>query len=61
MLAIAAARLGFGPVTALDADQLAVEATEQNAAVNGVDLDARRARRTCATSRRPPPTWSWPT
>ena len=36
VLAIAAARLGFGPVTALDSDPLAVEATEQNAAVNGV-------------------------
>jgi ribosomal protein L11 methyltransferase len=39
VLAIAAARLGFGPVTALDSDVLAVQATEQNAAVNGVELD----------------------
>ena len=38
VLAIAAARLGFGPVTALDADPLAVDATRQNAAVNGVAL-----------------------
>ncbi len=43
VLAIAAARLGFGPVTALDADRLAVEATGQNAAANGVQL-ARIAR-----------------
>jgi ribosomal protein L11 methyltransferase len=39
VLAIAAARLGFGPVAALDADVLAVQATEQNAAANGVTLD----------------------
>ena len=39
VLAIAAARLGFGPVTALDADRLAVEATAQNAAANGVELE----------------------
>jgi len=39
VLAIAAARLGFGPVTALDADPLAVEATGQNASANGVMLE----------------------
>jgi len=39
VLAIAAARLGFGPVTALDADRLAVDATGQNAAANGVALE----------------------
>jgi ribosomal protein L11 methyltransferase len=39
VLAIAAARLGFGPVTALDADADAVEATRRNAAANGVALD----------------------
>ncbi len=39
VLAIAAARLGFGPVVALDADRLAVEATERNAAANSVALD----------------------
>jgi ribosomal protein L11 methyltransferase len=48
VLAIAAAKLGFDPVVALDNDQLAVDATLQNAAVNGVTLtrverwDARR-------------------
>jgi ribosomal protein L11 methyltransferase len=36
VLAIAAAKLGHGPVLALDYDQLAVDATIQNAAVNCV-------------------------
>jgi ribosomal protein L11 methyltransferase len=36
VLAIAAAKLGWGPVLALDYDPLAVEATGENAAVNGV-------------------------
>ncbi|HET9074260.1 MAG TPA: 50S ribosomal protein L11 methyltransferase [Solirubrobacteraceae bacterium] len=40
VLAILAARLGWGPVTALDYDPLAVEATQANAAVNGVALEA---------------------
>ena len=44
VLAIAAARLGFGPVTALDSDRLAVEATAANARDNGVALGARGAR-----------------
>jgi ribosomal protein L11 methyltransferase len=39
VLSIAAARLGFAPVTALDADPLAVEATARNAAANGVSVD----------------------
>ena len=39
VLAIAAARLGFGPVEALDADPLAVDATTANARANGVALD----------------------
>jgi ribosomal protein L11 methyltransferase len=44
VLAIAAAKLGWAPVLALDYDQLAVDATVQNAAVNGVDdrIDVRR-------------------
>ncbi|HWD68940.1 MAG TPA: 50S ribosomal protein L11 methyltransferase [Solirubrobacteraceae bacterium] len=43
VLAIAAARLGHAPVLALDYDQLAVEATIANAAVNGVSelIEAR--------------------
>lgn len=42
VLAIAAARLGFGPVTALDNDRAAVEATRRNAVANGVELEVRR-------------------
>ena len=38
VLSIAAARLGFGPVACYDADPLALEATEANAAANGVSL-----------------------
>ena len=40
VLAIAAARLGYDPVAAVDYDPLAVEATRANAAVNGVELTA---------------------
>lgn len=39
VLSIAAARLGLGPVAALDADTLAVGATEANALANGVLLE----------------------
>jgi ribosomal protein L11 methyltransferase len=42
VLAIAAAKLGFGPVLALDNDRESVRAILANAAVNGVDLDAHR-------------------
>jgi ribosomal protein L11 methyltransferase len=42
VLAIAAARLGFAPVLALDNDPAAVEATRANAATNGVEVDVRR-------------------
>ncbi len=42
VLAIAAARLGFEPVLALDFDSAAVEATAANARANGVRLDVRR-------------------
>jgi ribosomal protein L11 methyltransferase len=42
VLAIAAAKLGWEPVIAVDHDPLAVAATEANAAANGVTLDARR-------------------
>jgi ribosomal protein L11 methyltransferase len=40
VLAIVAARLGFGPVLAFDYDPLAVTATTANASVNGVELQA---------------------
>jgi ribosomal protein L11 methyltransferase len=39
VLAIAAAMLGFGPVTAVDNELAALEATRANAAANGVSLD----------------------
>jgi ribosomal protein L11 methyltransferase len=39
VLAIAAAKLGFGPVIALDSDRSAVTATRSNARDNGVVLD----------------------
>jgi ribosomal protein L11 methyltransferase len=40
VLAIAAAKLGFAPVTAVDSDRGAVEATTKNAVANGVALDS---------------------
>jgi ribosomal protein L11 methyltransferase len=40
VLAIAAAKLGFGPVLAVDNEIAAIEATRANAAANGVALDA---------------------
>jgi ribosomal protein L11 methyltransferase len=43
VLAIAAAKLGFGPAVALDDDPVAVEAARANAAANGVAVDVRRA------------------
>jgi ribosomal protein L11 methyltransferase len=43
VLAIAAAKLGFAPVTALDHDPLAVQATADNARANGVELEVRRS------------------
>jgi ribosomal protein L11 methyltransferase len=39
VLAIAAALLGFGPVTAVDNEPAALDATQANAAANGVRLD----------------------
>jgi ribosomal protein L11 methyltransferase len=41
VLAIAAARLGYRPVLALDNDRDSIAATLQNATANGVDVDAR--------------------
>jgi ribosomal protein L11 methyltransferase len=41
VLAIAAARLGFAPVTAVDSDELAVAAARANATANGVSVDVR--------------------
>jgi ribosomal protein L11 methyltransferase len=42
VLSIAAAKLGFEPVTAVDLDDAAVEATLANAQVNGVSVRAQR-------------------
>jgi ribosomal protein L11 methyltransferase len=39
VLAIAAARLGFAPVAALDLDEAAIDATHANARANGLALD----------------------
>jgi ribosomal protein L11 methyltransferase len=41
VLAVAAAKLGFAPVYAVDRDPVAVEATIANAAANGVAVDVR--------------------
>jgi ribosomal protein L11 methyltransferase len=43
VLSIAAAKLGFAPVLAVDVDPQAIEAAERNAAENGVDVDVRLA------------------
>jgi len=42
VLAVVAAKLGYAPVTAVDFDPLSVEASEANAAANGVALTASR-------------------
>jgi len=43
VLAIAAAKLGFAPVAAVDFDPLSVAVTRDNAAVNDVELDVARS------------------
>jgi ribosomal protein L11 methyltransferase len=43
VLAIAAARLGFAPVRALDAERASVEAARANAAANGVAVEVAQA------------------
>jgi ribosomal protein L11 methyltransferase len=52
VLAIAAARLGFAPVTAVDNEAAALEATRANATANGVTLD--RVERMDLRTERPP-------
>ena len=42
VLGIAAARLGYRPVLAVDNDPAAIEATQANAAANAVELEVRR-------------------
>jgi ribosomal protein L11 methyltransferase len=41
VLAIAAAKLGFAPVLAIDADEAAVEAATRNVAADGVEVDVK--------------------
>ena len=41
VLAVAAARLGFAPIVAVDIDPVAVEAAQENAARNGVAVEVR--------------------
>jgi ribosomal protein L11 methyltransferase len=41
VLSIAAARLGFGPITSVDVDPVAVEVARANASANGVQIDVR--------------------
>ena len=41
VLAIAAARLGFGPIVAVDDDPIAVEVAQTNAVANGVAIETR--------------------
>lgn len=43
VVAVAAAKLGFDPVVAVDDDEAAVAAARANAGLNGVDVDVRRA------------------
>jgi ribosomal protein L11 methyltransferase len=43
VLSIAAAKLGFGPVTAVDADANAVANARENVAANGVEVSVREA------------------
>jgi ribosomal protein L11 methyltransferase len=42
VLSIAAARLGWSPVVAVDIDQTSVDAARRNGEANGVEVDARR-------------------
>jgi ribosomal protein L11 methyltransferase len=39
VLSIAAAKLGFSPVSALDLDEVALEVTAENAVANGVEIE----------------------
>jgi ribosomal protein L11 methyltransferase len=41
VLSIAAAKLGFAPLVAVDVDPDAIEVTDENAGANGVEIDAR--------------------
>ena len=51
VLAIAAAKLGFDPITAVDAERQAIEATRANALANGVALGPASDRRIASIDR----------
>ena len=55
VLAIAAARLGYAPVLAVDVEPASLEASAENARVNGAEVEVRRVnlRREPARGRRP--------
>ena len=53
VLAIAAARLGWGPVLAVDVEPASLEASKENAAVNGAVVEVRRV-----NLRREPAPWA---
>jgi ribosomal protein L11 methyltransferase len=57
VLTIAALRLGFGPLRAYDIDPLAVQATAQNAARNGVEPAEVERRDVLADPLPPAPLW----
>jgi ribosomal protein L11 methyltransferase len=46
VLSVAAAKLGFAPVTGVDIDEVALETTRANAAVNGVVVEVAAELRT---------------
>ena len=48
VLSIAAAKLGFAPITAVDLDEVALDAARENARVNGVELEIGEAMRPAA-------------
>ena len=60
VLAVAAARLGFAPIVAVDCDLAALEATARNARADGVEL-GRIERLDLRRSPPRPPTWWWRT
>jgi ribosomal protein L11 methyltransferase len=53
VLAIAAAKLGYSPVLAVDVEPASLEASRENAQVNGVELEVRRV-----NLRRQPAPWA---
>jgi len=53
VLAIAAARLGYAPVLAVDVEPASLEASAENARVNGADVEVRRV-----NLRREPAPWA---